>query len=404
MDREARGGLGARALIASARVLIVVDGLGLSGKTKSLVDLACALDRIRYQAQVCSFDSENSELAGRLAEAGVPVHRVPCRDGLDVTAPWRLGAIVRRVRPDVVHCYNPRPMLYGGLAARGLGVHATVGTLSAFACHVPDRPYAFLPEPLRTASRRNRARNRMTSLLMRRLAVVSRSLGERYCRYNNISTDKLRVIPYGVPSADVIPRPGNGPAADARRELGFAPADILVGSVGRLVEQKDYPMQLRGFALAAAQDPRLRMVLVGDGPLRATLEALAAELGIAARVTFAGQRADVPRILPALDIFVMTSKFEPYGVALLEAKAAGRPIVATAVNEIPEILSFGRCGLLVPPGDPAALADALLSLSGDAGRRDELSRLVFAEAREQHAFPAMLAAYQDLYDEARGSH
>jgi len=386
MDRE-----------AGARVLIVVDGLGLSGKTKSLVDLACALDRTRYQAHVCSLDREGGELAGRLAEARVPVHRVPCRDGLDVTAPWRLGALVRRVRPDVVHCYNPRPMLYGGLAARGLGVHATIGTLSAFACHVPDRPYAFLPEPLRTASRRNRARNRLTSRLMRRLTVVSRALGERYCRYNGISTDRLRVIPYGVPIADAI-----SPAADARRELGCAPGDVLVGSVGRLIEQKDYPLQLRGFALAAARDPRLRMVLVGDGPLRAGLEALAAELGVAARVTFAGRRTDVACILPALDVFVMVSKFEPYGVALLEAKAAGRPIVATAVDEIPEILSFGECGILVPPGDPGALAGALLSLSGDAARRDELGRLALAEARERHALPAMLAAYQDLYDEARG--
>lgn len=396
MDREAGGGLGARAPTVIARVLIVVDGLGLSGKTRSLVDLACGLDRTRYQAQVCSFDSEGSELAGRLAEARVPVHRVPCRDGLDVTAPWRLGAIVRRVRPDVVHCYNPRPMLYGGLAARGLGVHATVGTLSAFACHVPDRSYAFLPEPLRTRSRRNRARNRMTSLLMRRLVVVSWSLGERYCRYSNISTDKLHVIPYGVPIADVTP-----PAVDARRELGFGPGDVLVGSVGRLVEQKDYPVQLRGFALAAARDPRLRMVLVGDGPLRAALEDLAAALGVAARVTFAGRRADVGRIVAALDIFVMTSKFEPYGVALLEAKAAARAIVATEVNEIPEILSFGRCGLLVPPGDPAPLADALLSLSRDAARRDELARRAFADARERHSFQAMLDGYQCLYDEVR---
>jgi glycosyltransferase involved in cell wall biosynthesis len=232
---------------------------------------------------------------------------------------------------------------------------------------------------------------------MRRLAVVSRSLGERYCRYNNISTDTLRVIPYGVPIADVTPRP----AADARRELGFAPDDVLVGSVGRLVEQKDYPLQLRGFALAAAQEPRLRMVLVGDGPLRATLEELAVELGVAARVTFAGRRADVPRIVPALDIFVMTPKFEPYGIALLEAKAAGRPIVATAVNEIPEILSFGACGLLVPPGAPDRLAQALLSLARDDGLRAELARRAFEEARERHSLRAMLEGYQGLYDEVR---
>ena len=395
VDREVAGGV-------SARVLIVVDGLGLSGKTKSLVDLACALDRNRYRAVVCSLDSEGNELAGRLAAAGVPVHRVPCRDGLDVAAPWRLAAIVRRVRPAVVHCSNPRPMLYGGLAARGLGVHATVGSLSGFACHVLDRPYAFLPEPLRTATRRNRARNRITSILMRRLAVVSLSLGERYCRYNKISSDKLRVIPYGVPLADVMAQPDEGRVGGARRELGFAPDNVLVGSVGRLVEQKDYPVQLRGFALAAAQDPRLRMVLVGDGPLRARLEELAAELGVAARVAFAGMRADVPRIVAMLDIFVMTSKFEPYGIALLEAKAAGCAIVATKVNEVPDILSFGACGLLVPPGAPDRVAQAILSLSRDHALRGRLARRAFDEARERHSFRAMLDGYQGLYDEVRG--
>lgn len=381
---------------AAARVLIVVDGLGLSGKTKSLVDLACGLDPARYRAEVCSLDRGVGELAGRLAEACVPVHRVSCRDGLDLTAAWRLGAVVRRVRADVVHCYNPRPMLYGGLAARGLGVRATIGTLSAFACHVPDRPHAFLPEPLRTVSRRNRARNRLTSRLMRRLAVVSRSLGERYCRYNAISTDTLRVIPYGVPIGGEA-----SAAAEARRELGAAPEDVLVGSVGRLVEQKDYPVQLRGFALAVAREPRLRMVLVGDGPLRATLEALARELGVTGRVVFAGQRADVPRLLLALDVFVMTSKFEPYGVALLEAMAAGRPIVATAVNEIPEILSFGACGFLIPPGEPDGLADALVTLARDPALRATLARRAFEEARERHGLPAMVEGYQRLYDEVR---
>ena len=130
--------------------------------------------------------------------------------------------------------------------------------------------------------------------------------------------------------------------SELRRQLGFRSDDVVIGSVGRLVEQKDYPTQLRAFALAAARVPSLRMVIAGDGPLRSMLEQLARELAIADRVRFLGNWDDVPALLRSVDLFALASKFEPFGVALLEAKAAGLPIVATAVNEIPEIVRRRR--------------------------------------------------------------
>src|SRR5262249_3828675 len=130
--------------------------------------------------------------------------------------------------------------------------------------------------------------------------------------------------PYRKVSAEEI--------AALRAQLGAGKDTVLVGSVGRLVEQKDYPTQLRAFALAAKQEPRLRMVLAGDGPLRGEIEAMATQLGITERLVLLGHWTRVPALLRALDVFVLASKFEPYGVALLEAKCAGSAIVATAVN------------------------------------------------------------------------
>jgi glycosyltransferase involved in cell wall biosynthesis len=380
--------------------LMVVDGLGLSGKTKALADLAIGLDRRRFRPTVLCFKKENSPLVSLLEQGNVPVVELKLGDGLSLRNLWQMVRLVARLRPDIVHCYNPRPMLYGGLAARLLRIRSTIGSLSAFACMVPDRDYDFLPQPLSTTRGTNRLRNRIVAKLIQRLAVVSLHLGQRFCRYNGISLEKLRLVPYGVRLG--APPTHESRAAIRRRmraELGIDGDEILVGSVGRLVEQKDCPTQIAGFAAAAKQEPRLRMVLIGDGPLRAELERLAADLGVANRVAFLGYRADVADWLQAFDVFAQTSKFEPFGVAILEAKGFGVPIASSAVNEVPEILSNGRSGLLFEPSSPEAFARALLRLAGSAELRESLARQAYAEARDRHGLPAMIAAYEDLYQE-----
>ena len=239
----------------------------------------------------------------------------------------------------MVHPVNPRPLLYVGLAARLSGVRRAVGSLSAFACQVPDREYRFLPQELVTRGRRHALRNQLACSLMNNVVAVSDSLGERFCRFTADAAGfgysalraRMRTISYGVdlgPYRAVTPKQ----VAELRARAGAVSDTVLVGSIGRLVEQKDYPTQLRAFALAACVEPRLRMVLAGEGPLRKAIEAHVAELGIADRVVLLGHFTRVPELLRALDVFVLASKFEPYGVALLEAKCAGTAIVATAVN------------------------------------------------------------------------
>lgn len=387
---------------APRRVLLAVEGLGISGKTKALTDLACGLDPDRWRPEVVCLRREDSPLAGTLERAGVPVHEVPFEDGLDPRNVWRLVGRLRETGPDVVHCFNPRMMLHGGLAAHLLGIWSTVGSLSAFACQSPERDYDFLPQPLNTATRRNRYRNRVAVALMRRLAVVSRGLGEQFFRFNGMPARKMRVIGYGVSVPDLDDAAADPERAAVRRELRLGPEDVVACSVGRLVEQKDYPTQLCGFAAAVRREPRLTMLLAGDGPLRPALEQTVRDLGVDDRVRFLGHRADVPRLLRGIDIYVITSRFEPYGVAVLEAKAAACAIVATSVNEMPEILSRGASGVLVPPRDPERLADALVTLARDAALRGRLARRAHREARDRHSLRVTVDRYQALYDELRG--
>jgi len=379
-------------------VLHVVDGLGLSGKTRNLVSVVSQLDRRRFIPIVCRLNAERSPLVGQLEAARVPLHTIECGDGVIPRIVLQLARLAWSVKADIVHCYNPRPMLYGGLAARAIGIRARLGFLSAFACQVPDRSYAFLPQPLATASRRNVYRNRLAAASMRFIVTVSSSLGRRFCQYSGVPLEKLRVIGYGA-DLRAFDRITPEQVSALRRQLGFRSDDVVIGSVGRLVEQKDYPTQLQAFALAAARVPGLRMAIAGDGPLRSPLEQMARDLAVADRVRFLGNLDDVSTLLRSVDLFALSSKFEPFGVALLEAKAAGLPIVATAVNDIHEIVSDGESGLLTPPENAANMADLFVKLAQDRDCRARLGARARIEA-QQHSLQAAVAAYETLYDPA----
>ena len=378
-------------------ILHVVDGLGLSGKTRNLVAVVSHLDRRRFAPVVCRLNTEWSPLVGQLEAAHVPLHTTTCRDGLAPAAVLQLARLAWSVKADIVHCCNPRPMLYAGLAARAIGVRATVGFLSAFACQVPDRSYGFLPQPLATASRRNVYRNRLAASSMRFIVAVSPSLGRRFCQYNGVPLDKLRVISYGA-DLRATDRVTAEHASELRQRLGFRSDEVVIGSVGRLVEQKDYPTLLGAFALAVARVPNLRLAIAGGGPLRPMLEEMAGAFAIADRVRFLGNWDDVPALLRSVDLFAMASKFEPFGVALLEAKAAGLPIVATAVNEVPEIIADGESGLLTPPENASSMADLFVRLAMNRDCRLRLGARARVEA-QQHSLQAAVAAYESLYDE-----
>jgi glycosyltransferase involved in cell wall biosynthesis len=305
------------------------------------------------------------------------------------------------VKADIIHCYNPRPMLYGGLAARAIGVRAVVGSLSAFACQMPDRAYDFLPQPLATVSRRNVYRNKLAAKAMRFLVAVSSSLGRRFCEYNGVPLDKLRVIAYGA-DLRVVDDVTTDRVARLRQQLGIGPDDVVIGSVGRLVEQKDYVTLLQAFALSAAQVPGLRLVIAGDGPLRSSLEQVANSFVVADRIHFLGACDDVATLLRSVDLFALASKFEPFGVALLEAKAAALPIVATSVNEIPAIVMDGVSGFLTPPQDPSAMSALFVRLARDGDLRARFGARARVEA-QQYSLQATVAAYERLYDASRGS-
>ncbi len=224
-------------------------------------------------------------------------------------------------------------------------------------------------------------------------AVSSRTL-EFAVQREGVSRDRAVVIPNGIDISRWNDLPDS---AEARSELDLRQEDFVVGTLGRLHEQKGHVHLLDAAAEVLKERPRTVFLIAGYGPLRRLLEDKARELGVADRVRFLGYRRDVGRILAALDVFVLPSLWEGMSNAVLEAMAAGKPVVATAVDGNVDQVVHGRTGLLVPPADSAALAAAILEIARDPQAARDMGRLGRERVTAEFTLDRMTGAYLDLY-------
>ncbi len=219
---------------------------------------------------------------------------------------------------------------------------------------------------------------RLLAPLARRHVVLSWRGAEEHLARGVGRPEQFTVVRSGI---DLRPFRRPGARRDAcRARLGLRPGDFVVGTLCRLEPIKGVEDLMRGFLQASATQPRLRLVLAGDGPLRDRLLSLARAAGAEERVRILGEWLTPLDVLPALDLFLLVSRNEGMGRALVEALAFGLPVVATNVGGMPEVLQEGKAGLLLPPGDPEAIARAILRLHDDAALRGDLSRCARARA------------------------
>jgi glycosyltransferase involved in cell wall biosynthesis len=361
-------------------VLFFTSALGGGGAEKHLVRIANALDRDRFRVSVAVARGGGS-YEGELA-ADVGYHPLP--GGRMRGAALPLRRLLRRERPDVLCSFMDHANCVALLASRGL---ADAPAVVAGVQNPPSTSLQRVPAPIRGAIRAG-----MRALYPRADAVValSRGVGDELARMIPGVAGRLAVIPNAGMDAAVAP-----PAVRAPRPPDAAP--VLV-ACGRLVPQKGYPVLLRALARVREQVPA-RLQILGEGPLRAELGELAASLGVDDAVAFEGFQADPAAWMGAADVFVLSSQYEGFGNVIVEAMAAGAPVVATDCPYGPgEILEGGRHGILVPPGDPEALAAALLRVLGDPALRE---RLRAAGAARASAFgaPAVAGEYGRLFDD-----
>jgi glycosyltransferase involved in cell wall biosynthesis len=361
--------------------LLVVDSLEVGGAERHVVGLAVALRRKGHEVAVAC--SASGELSDPLDGANVPVR--PLLDQLvkrrvSVVYARGLRRLVRERRFDLVHAH-----VYASAAASAL---ATVGT------GVP----LVVTEHTEGAWQGRLARlvSRFIYRRARRVIAVSSSIRGRLIGRDRVPPEKISVIPNAV-----IPAPDTSLDASGTLPDEWY-GEPLIGTVARLQPEKGVANFLKAAARASVSCPSARFLVVGDGPLREELLRLADRLGLRERVRFLGHRADARALIGLLDVIVVPSLTEGTPLIVLEAMAAGVPLVASAVGGVPDQVRHGKEGLLIPPGDATALGDALLELLQDPDRAHRLGEAGRRRADSVFSHAAMVRKIEGVYHAALG--
>jgi glycosyltransferase involved in cell wall biosynthesis len=341
-------------------------GLDIGGQEKLLVELARHNDPARFAQTFVSL-SGRGKLADSIEAHGGRVIALDEPPGLRPRMIWRLGRLMRRERFDLVHTHDDKPLIYAAPAA--------------WLARIPRRFHTHHHGAIPQFTRRQRLLVRWASRLVDPFICVSHD-GARCAAAQGIAARRLRVI-------------WNGIDLDRFAFRGPQPAGPAV-VVARLTAEKDVQNLLRAVPQVARVLPQFRVEIAGDGPCRAALERLGAELGVAERVRFLGEVRDVPALLARARLFVLPSQTEGISLTILEAMASGLPVVATRVGGSPEVVEGGT-GVLVPPRDPEALAHAIVRVAGNPDEALLMGRAARRRVEAHFDVRKMVEQYAALY-------
>jgi sugar transferase (PEP-CTERM/EpsH1 system associated) len=360
------------------RVVHVVHWLRVAGLENGVVNLITALADDFDHSVICL--REAGPLAARLPP-GVEVIVCGKQDGIEIGLTWRLARLFRRLRPHIVHSRN-----WGTIesipAARLAGVPIVVhGEHGRDASNPTDRLW-----------RRNMC-ERLCSPMVTRFVTVSSDLQRWLVSTVGIRDRKITLIPNGVDTSKFRFDSSITPRID----MDLSSDSTVIGIVARLDPVKDHMTLLEAYARLDHAANRLMLVIVGDGPCRSALERRIRESDLKDRVLLLGERADIPALLQTFDVFVLSSIAEGMSNTVLEAMAAGLPVIATQVGGNPELVKHGSTGLLVPASDPPALAAALDHYLSNPALRKQHGRSGQRRVMEEFSLERMAGAYRELY-------
>lgn len=397
---------GAADRAGSARTIIhLITRLDGGGSARNTLATALGHDRTRFEplvvaGQVGRWSDQGGEEAAqanyrRLREAGLRSLELSCltrpiRPWRDLLAYWQLVRLFRRERPALVHTHTSKAGVLGRLAAWTAGIPRVVHTPHGhvFYGHFgPVTSALFLWIERRLAARTSH------------MIALTEGEREEHLARGVGRPDRFTVAPSGI-DLDRFrqARGAPGERASRRRALGCPPEAVVIGSVGWLTPVKGHRFLIEALARLKPRFPQLHLVIVGSGGLRDDYLALAASLGIAESLHLLGARGDVTDCLAGMDLFVLPSLNEGMGRALIEAMAAGLPVVASRVGGIRSLVEDRRNGLLVPPGDAAALASALAELVTRPDWAEELGAAAARRIGESFGTAAMVKTIESVYD------
>jgi glycosyltransferase involved in cell wall biosynthesis len=359
------------------RILQLLATGGNGGAQESYTGLLLALDRSRYEVRALSLSKGSA--VNRLRRLGVEVEVIHEPD--DEAAVRELAAYLRRNEVDLVHSHMYRAEVVGTRAAVAAGTPVVMATVHSSRVRSP--------EDVATLAR--------LTPQVDRLIVPSASIAAKV-RAEGRGDARFAIVPNGI---DLARFAAAAPPCALRTEYGLCAEALLVGVVARLEPEKGHRFLIDAMPAVLERAPHAWLAVIGEGSLADELEAQVASLPAPARdrVVFTGRREDVSAVTADLDVAVLPSLREAQGISILEAMARAKPVVASAVGGIPEVITDGVDGLLVPPGDSAALAEALARLAADPALRRRLGDAGRRTVAERYSIGAMVRRIEEIYDE-----
>ena len=366
------------------RVVTLIDSLSnAEGGERIAALVAMGLDPTRFESTLCtSRPSEGDPLVAEVGSSGVRFLSLDRRSKASLLA-WRpLIDLIRRERIDILHAHKFGSNLWGTMVGR-------LARVPVIVAH--EHAWSYEGQPLRRFLDREVIARGATVFL-----AVSHEDQRRMVEIERIRPERTLFLPNGIP-----PLPAT--AGDVRTELGIGSEAPVVGAVGGLRPQKAFDVLVDSAASLVPSNPQLRVLIAGSGPEEERLRERIAALGLGATVSLLGRRSDVADVLAALDVAVLCSDFEGSPLAVMEYMAAGRPVVATRVGGVPDLVDHGVTGILVPPRDPARLAAAIGSLLADRSTREAMGERGRERQRREFDLGAMVTRVESLYERLFGA-
>ena len=360
------------------RIGYVIWSLELGGAEQVVMRLAAGMKARGHEVAIFTLNAPGV-YAPEMEAQGIPVVPMHKQGAYDIAVIGRLAKAIRQRRCDVVHTHLWGAGLWGRLAARLAGVPVILAHEHGM-------------QPWRGTG--HFLADRLLMSVTDRVLFASEQVREDYLARTGAKSGRCLVLPNGVECA-----PWTETRAEVRAALGWAPQERIVLSVGRLSPEKGYVDLLQAFTIVSRRLPGVRLVLVGDGEQADALRGLGAQLGLNSQIVFAGRRTDVRRWLAGADVYVQPSRREGLPLAVLEAMAAGLPVVVTRVGDLEQLTREGTLGRLVSAERPQELAEALIGVLEHVDAQRPMTEAARAMVEKFYSFGRMVQTVEDLYQE-----
>jgi glycosyltransferase involved in cell wall biosynthesis len=361
------------------KVIHLVEDMKIGGAERIIADIVLGLDRKKYDASVWCV-TRGGETATELTEKGIEVKILGISTYRNPLNTFKLTRLLKAARPDIVHTHGYFASVIGRLAARRAGIPVILA-------HVHSTYWEY--------RKRHLMIERKLSRFTHKIICCSKAVESFVNNTEKITDNKTTVIYNGVDEERFSPHQS---PTSIRAEFGMDDEAAVVGTVSSLTPHKGHEYLIQAASLLLGTLPSVKFLIVGDGPLRKRLEDQAKNLNIHPAVIFTGARKDIPEILTLMDVFVLPSHTrEGLGLAIIEAMAAERPVVATDIGGIPEAINDSETGLLVPPGDPEGLAKAIIELLQNPKKAKEMGEKGRTRVKEKFTTKKMLSEIEHVY-------